>query len=274
MKDRQKKREERNNDQKGMQKKGRLPLLPSLLVTALSGVCAWLFYPRLWFLLIGMVLGLVQGKKAWIKAKEREMQDKKERVLVDFFDAMINHLEAGDNPPASWAWALDQVQRKWQVTEGQAKGGEKNCSLLKEPLLVRQLGEVLRRYRGGMGFDCALKGLAEEKPGLLLEDYLHHFILGIHQGADLAKLTKSFYRLLVDERELAQDRQSKLAGARREQAILFIMPFLLLCAMRMSGMGQSGGGGINLLLHIFCLLLFYLAWRWSQSIIRQSGLMD
>ena len=244
-----------------------LPRFYLVLAFFLSGLCAWIYYPRWWFILVGILLGIRQLRKWWLQKLVRDWNRALEQRILAFFERLMNYLDAGYNPPDSW-------ERAALALGGQSKA---NKALFQSPLDKRSQEEfygrvhgVIQSYREGDSFEEALQAFGQDLSLPLLDNFIHHFVLGIHQGGDLAQLTESFYRLLFDRRELARDRETKLYAAKRELAILFAMPFILLAALRASAMGQGGRGLMDLLIHAFCLALFYGAWLWAQAILHRS----
>lgn len=244
-----------------------LPRFYATLALALSGLFSWIYYPRWWFILLGMAFGFRQAK-AWWKVNQAEAQKKAlEKWILSFFERLMNFLDAGYNPLESWARAGAALQGEGgEEKEGFLSGLDREV----KDRLTENVLDVIKKYKEGQSFEDALVSFGQEVSSPLVENFIHHFILGIRQGGDLAKLTESFYRLLFDRRELDRDRETKLYAAKRELAVLFVMPFILLASLRYSSLGQGGRGLINLLIHLFCLGLFYLAWLWARSILHRT----
>lgn len=246
-----------------------LPRFYQLFALSLSGLFSWIYYPRWWFVLPGMLLGLRQIKAWWKEKQVRDRNKAMEESLLSFFERLMNYLDAGYNPLESWAGA-------GRALKGEKREGDSKYQSMQErdgqEKVTEEVLAVIRKYEEGKSLEEALEYFSQELSSPLVENFIRHFILGIRQGGDLAQLTESFYRLLFDRQELNRDRETKLYAAKRELVILFIMPFVLLASLRYSALEQGGEGLFHFIIHLFCLGLFYLAWRWAKAIINRTEL--
>lgn len=215
---------------------------------------SWFFLPRLWFALPISYL----GERRWrLMQEQRRKQREKQKIRVQFrtfLDLFSTALRAGANPYHAMASCYPEL-----------------CEVYGEQAAVpRALCKARNAISFGSGLGQALDVFSASLSEPVVTQFCAGMKLGIVRGTDLRKLALSYHRLLSEKMELEEERDAGLAGAKREQRLLFAMPPILLLAMR--GMG-IGGGTLRLfdvISRLFSGVLFYIAYRWSQSIVADA----
>lgn len=226
---------------------------------ALALVCGAVFLFRWWFMLAAFLFGLRLGRLQW-KKKNRERKAVEHRQQFQAFLEMIHaRLDSGSNIAQALEQALFQMKREFCMEEET----DDFSSTLKE---------AVDRTSSGMSLREAFLHLVREEKDPLTKSFFENLLVGMTQGADLATLAGSYLRLLMEEQELRLDREAKLAGPKREQLLLFSMPIVMLFVMYTTGLASTDYGFMDYAVRVFCIGLFFVAWRWSVHILRDSGL--
>lgn len=225
-----------------------------------GGLGALIYFTRPWFAIFFALFGAYKGFRLGKHSQYKEASLRSEDDFAKFLETFASFLEAGFNPEKALISSIETLKKR------KSKENE-------EPsFLMRRLMEIPMKFREGKTFDQVLKEFGQSFSSGLVPSFVKHLLLGKRQGADLCALSLNFLHILVDQKELREEREAQLYSAKREEIILFIMPFVLLALVRWTGLVPVGEGPVIALVKIVCLFLFGLAWKWSQKILEDTGL--
>ena len=125
-------------------------------------------------------------------------------------------------------------------------------------------------YLSGQSFQACLHRLEEEVDYPLFKQFFSSLILVTREGGDLVELATCFHQILLEKKELMEDRKAKLKGSKREQSLMLVMPLILMGALSSSGFVSKDLTFLDILIRCISLLFFILAWLWSESIVKES----
>lgn len=225
----------------------------------ISTICAYIYYPKLYFVIIASLIAVRLMKKQYRKKIKKDRLRQLDKWIALFFESLANNLDSGHNPYISWENTSKTLLKRLK------ESGDENNMVASS--FCKFLIETVKRRSEGWSIKENLNMLAKNLNHKYFSSFIEHFELGIRQGADLAIMTGNFLNVMNDKRELMEERDAKLYAAKREQTILFIMPFILLACMRSSSMLYVSAGIIDLILRIFCLAIFLIAYKWTESIL-------
>lgn len=225
---------------------------------AISMFCSWIYYPKIIFILLGGLVGQRIFINNHIKSLENKEKEDLDKWICSFFESLSNYLDSGYNPFAAWSKSRDQLSKRLEEEDKATSIGRSFC---------REVGRSIERRNEGWAMEENLDLLSKNIGHKDFSSFIKHFVLGTRQGADLAALTENFLSIMNDRRDLRQERETKLYSAKREQLMLFAMPFILLLCMRTGSMIGAQSGIIEFIIRMLCLPVFYLAYRWSEEIL-------
>ncbi len=233
-----------------------------LLYLSISMLCSWIYYPKTIFILLGGLIGQRIFINSHIKTMENKEKEDLDKWICLFFESLSNYLDSGYNPFAAWSRSLEQVSKRLEGEDRRSPIAENFC---------REVSRSIERRNEGWAMEENLDLLSKNLNHKYFSSFLKHFILGTRQGADLAALTENFLLIMNDRRDLRQERETKLYAAKREQLMLFAMPFILLLCMRTGSMISSQSGIFDFIIRMVCLPVFYLAYKWSEEILSYAN---
>lgn len=227
--------------------------------SSIALLCGAVFLFRWWFMLAAVLFGIRLGRAQWkSRIREREEQENREQFQA-FLEVVHARLDSGSNVQQALEQALYQLERQF---------GEK-ASL---DDFQAELKKIVGGTYAGISLRESFSLLIREEKDPLRKSFFANLLTGMIQGADLARLSGSFLRLLTEEQELRLDREAKLVSPKREQRLLFAMPVVMLCVMYTTGLASTEYRFIDYGVRLVCGVLFYIAWRWSLRILHDSGL--
>ena len=221
--------------------------------------CGAIFLYRWWFMLAAAFFGLRAGRAQWKKRNRERREEENRQQFQAFLEILHARLDSGSNVQQALVETQYQLERLF--------GGESVVGDFQDTL-----NRVVDSTSSGISLREALLHLVHEEKEPLTRSFFENLSVGMAQGADLAMLSGTYLRLLMEEQELRLDREAKLAGPKREQWLLFFMPVVMLCVMYATGLASTEYRLTDYGVRLFCGLLFYGAWRWSQRILHDSGL--
>lgn len=228
------------------------------LWTLVAFICAWIYLP-LWPFVLGVtVLAFFYARKAYQRRKAKEEDKRLQQDFASFLDILSGTLQAG----ANLITGLRETERELAVKERE------------DAVFTPALQRALVRYEEGDSLAMALQSLAGQLESPLVQSFVDSLLLGIERGADLAQLITSYGEILSDLRELEEEREAKLFAARREQNLLFAMPFILLVMMRLGGFLPKELNLTDILIRLVCLVILGLAWKWCRNILDKSYMSE
>ena len=234
-----------------------------ILGALFSGLGAFIYFSFPWLSLPFAIFGAYKGLCLGKESEKKEEALRSETDFAKFLESYASFLEAGFNPEKSLISSIETMEKRSSKEEG-----------LVPSYFMKGLMEIPLQFREGRNFDQTLILFSQRFSGGMVPSFIKHLLLGKKQGADLSALSLNFLHILIDQKELREERETQLYSAKREEILLFIMPFVLLGLVRWTGLEPTGGGVLNALVKIICLFLFGLAWKWSQKILEDTGLAE
>ncbi|MDY3052031.1 MAG: hypothetical protein SOR89_02455 [Ndongobacter sp.] len=230
-----------------MQKKGAVCMSGA----AFGLLIGWLYLPKLSFSVLFAAFGAIGLLKYVARQKSTQLQRKTQEEFSLFLDCFTANMAAGKNVLN----AISDSKEETRLTEGT------------EGPVVAALDRFALSVRQGIGIGEALNGIAEEITDQTVSCFFQGLSFALGRGANMMKLAETYHVILQEQRDLEKERALHLAGMRREQRLLFFMPIVLITAMRLFGIQGDSLSLLDVAVRLFCLLLFWTAWRWSASII-------
>ena len=224
-----------------------------LLVFLMSRI----LYPKLYFSLLSLPFGsrfLVRQLRMRREAAEAKRDRSHTRI---FLEALISHLNGSYN----FEGAMEATTAKLSLI------------LTADAPLMRKLNRFVKAMALGAGRSEALDCLVGGGDDVFMKQLVASLKLGLRQGIDCTVLIGRFHQSLVDYQDLIEEREAGLAAVKREQNMLFLLPFLLLPALYLSGLG-SEAGILSLLSRLIFLLILIVAWKWSSAILTGVSPID
>lgn len=227
-----------------------------LLLGALLGLSvSWLLFPLYWIYPIAAILGGI------LMGKYRKAQDEKEAYYRHlnqtklFFENLSSNMNAGYN-------FYDGMRKTHMDLE----------NLLEDQALILQaLSLYFKSYDSGLGQERALANFASCFNNDFMTQFSESMVIGLKQGAHLSSIIHGFYMNIVEYQDLEEDRKIKLIASRKEQTLLFIMPFILLLAMQVTGLQSRDLSILAIISRLIFLILFILAFIWTKGILSDGG---
>ncbi len=221
----------------------------------LIATVSWIFLPRLWFLACSIPLGYICFSKIM---KQRTNNRKKLNLLRQerlFFESLQSNLVGMQNLSQAMHTTYHDLAKLFDENE--------------EIMVALKL--YLEAIQTGEGQERALDKFASALGDPLLSQFSTSLSAAYYQGLDLDQLISSYHLVLVDFQDLADEKEAKLLSSRKEQALLFILPFIMLLMMQVTGLDGGSLGLTGLLARLVFLILFVIAWLWSEQIISANG---
>lgn len=227
----------------------------SLLAIIATSILSWIFLPRVWFLFLSLPLGYMTFRKLM---KKRELSSAKVNLLRQerlFFESLQSNLVGKQNLSQAMLLTQQDLSKLFEEDE-------------RIMVALNQYGEIVRL---GEGQDKALLYFGHILGDPLMEQFSRSLISAFYQGISIDQLIQSYHLVLVEFQDLADEKEAKLLSSRKEQALLFILPFVMLFMMQITGLDGGPIGLIGLIARSVFLLLFIIAWLWSEQIIGGTG---
>lgn len=229
-----------------------------LLIYGLLGALAgYIFISKLFCVLIFSGLALYLAKRRY---RQELINEEVERERLEFqylLENFSSSIESGRNVIDALIIANDDM--------GQVFSTEKN----EIASLRKRLSDFFSEQKSGQFLAEGLEKLSLSCKDKMTASFFSRLEPAIRQGADLTAFSRSYYRLLLDEEKLRAERKARLDAAKREQTLLFAMPFLLLAVMRASGIVTDEYKMIDYLARAIALICFYIAFLWSKAILNE-----
>ena len=214
-----------------------------------GALAAWMFFPHVLLLPIGVFWGQAFLKKEREHLEARKLRQEMEDGFRFFLEAFSAALQSGATTVQAVRYAKDNVDQQKLA-----------------PRFIDTVNALLGAYQGGDSLEKALLQWSNICQTHLITNFCENLCLGIRKGADLCALSEVYLRILEDEQKSDKERKTLLSASIREQRLLLCMPFVFLFLLRSSGMVEAEGSLLNMIIHGICALLFYLAYRWMKSI--------
>ncbi len=225
-----------------------------IFYTCTAGISAWIFLPRLWFVLIAVFIGRRIGKKSYLKNTLISEKAISEKHFHIFLETMNISMQSGMN----FRNALLQSKEKLEQSE-------------ENSIFFEAFKNFVDEYQAGVRIQKCFENLAYETDNQTIESFAGSMILGLKQGGNIPVMIKTYQNLLYQRKELEEDRKAKLEASKREQHILFSMPIIMILMMKNMGLQPEQIGIIGYITRFFCLGLFYSAWRISKKILNGAN---
>ncbi|MDD7593284.1 MAG: hypothetical protein PUJ57_03500 [Peptoniphilaceae bacterium] len=229
-----------------------------MLWALLGFVGGFIFLRKGWFIAGSTVIGWFFGRRKAKRQQEKRDAERQRRDFRRFLEALAPRLDAGSNIVEALRFAYTEVTQQDEMS-------------LSHPLMQR-IGQLLEAEQNGLSIKSGMKEIAAHNGDWMITSYFESMIIGMVQGADLGALSNAYLRILVEEEQLKSDREARLDAARREQIILFTMPFLLLAVMQLTGLVSNEYRLLDYVMRLVFAVLYGAAWIWSRSILETSGL--
>lgn len=215
---------------------------------AVSAAVAWIYLPIPLFVVPAAIAGAFKIRRA-AEEKKRAASKKRERAAFEtFLEAFAASASSGIPLVPALEEACEEVSRSHPGTILDGAG-------------YRFRDRLKHRIRLEEAIEALSEGEEDE-----VRRFCEYLLVVRRRGADPAGLADDFRRLLADNRSLEREREVCLNSMRREQRLLFAMPPILILGLRLSGI-QKAPGIIDVIIRLICLILFWIAARWSSSIV-------
>lgn len=188
-----------------------------LVVTALSGVLAWLFYRSC----RGMVLFPIVYhfyKKAYI---EKKIRWQKRRLLLEFKDALqalLAALLAGYSMENAWL-DVEHVMHKMH--------GDNS-------LMFAEMKKINAAVKMNQPVEHVLEEFAKRSTCEEIESFAEIFSFAKRSGGDFVKIIRVTIQKIIGRMEVEQEIDTVLAGKKLEGNVMNLMPVLILAYMSVS----------------------------------------
>lgn len=224
-----------------------------LVVTALSGVLAWLFYRSCW----GMILFPAVYhfyKKAYI---EEKIKRQKKRLLLEFRDvlqALLAAMLAGYSIENAW---LD-VERVIQKVHGE------------NSLILAEVKKMNAAVKMNQPVERVLEEFAKRSACEEIESFAEIFSFAKRSGGDFAKIIRVTIQKIIGRMEVEQEIETVLAGKKLEGNVMNLMPVFILAYMSVSAgdfLNVLYGNIIGVMVMSGLLIGYVIAIRISNRIL-------
>ncbi len=227
-------------------------LIAAALGMAAAVVVLYVFFHSV---LLGVLAGLCLIVPAQKLYREYQRKKRQKNLLIQFKDlleSLSSSYSAGQNTLAAFTDArADMVSIYGETAD-----------------IVAEIDLIVNGMANNFAVEQLLENFAARSGLEDIESFANVFEVANRQGSNLKQVIADSREIINDKIEIEMEIQTMLTGNKNELNIMLVMPLVILLSLNgMGGMTASANTPENVLVKLFCLALFAVAYWLGRKIV-------